>query len=594
MASTYTLTSNSYDGRYMQLVCTQTKNITANTSTISWTLSSIGGNSNYYSTGATTVTINGEQVYYKERVSHTSKVFPAAKGSVSGTLTVNHNTNGTKSIYVNFSTDIYYQNIKTYSGSWTLDSIPRAATLKSATDFTDVTNPSITYANPAGTGIDKIEAFIYSNDEKTVLMSAKVLDRGKTAATFTLDSTTLNNLYDASKNSNSIKVKYRLRTTAGTNTFWSESITKTFTVTDANPIAAITHNDNNAAMTALTGSSTKYVRYHSNMVYSIAATAQKKADIKSYLLTIGAQSGSTQSGTITAIDGTEYALTVTDSRGNTNTNRSAAIDCVPYINLTCEQKVKLELVGETGLTATLEVSGNYYSGSFGAVENNIRLYYRYKQQTGDFTDWKSFNTAPSVSNGTYTATTVATGLSYDKTYTFECAAFDAVFTDGVISASYTATFKPVFDWSRTDFNFNVPVNINGNLAVNGADLTTDFVVETGTEAMGSNGTWYWRKWASGKAECYGIRNYGNMGISTAWGNLYTSADFQQSLPTGLFVSVPVSNINIVKTDSGGCWISTQGASGGSATQTGKFIVCRPTSFTAQQVYIGFNCIGRWK
>ena len=154
MASTFILTSSSYGGRYLQLSCSQVRNIAANKSTISWTLSSVGGSVNYYSTGPTTVTINGTQVYYKERVSYSKEVFPAAKGSVSGTIEVGHETLGDKSIAVSLSTAIYGTTVKTASGTWQLDSIPRQATITVASNFTDVANPSITFSNPGGFPMD--------------------------------------------------------------------------------------------------------------------------------------------------------------------------------------------------------------------------------------------------------------------------------------------------------------------------------------------------------------------------------------------------------------------------------------------------------
>lgn len=99
--------SASYDGRYLQLDITESVNVVNNTSTLSWTLTSTGGSSTYYTIDATTVTINGTQVYYKARTVWDSKVFPAKKGSVSGTITVAHDSNGSKTITVGFSTRVY-------------------------------------------------------------------------------------------------------------------------------------------------------------------------------------------------------------------------------------------------------------------------------------------------------------------------------------------------------------------------------------------------------------------------------------------------------------------------------------------------------
>lgn len=119
--------SASYEGRYLQLTITETVNVAANTSTLNWTLTSAGGSANYYTVDATTVTINGTQVYYKARTAWDAKVFPAAKGSTSGSITVAHNSDGKKSITVGFSTRVYIYGPQEYGGSMTLTAIDRTA-----------------------------------------------------------------------------------------------------------------------------------------------------------------------------------------------------------------------------------------------------------------------------------------------------------------------------------------------------------------------------------------------------------------------------------------------------------------------------------
>ena len=122
-----TFKSNSYEGRYLQLDITESVNVKANTSTLTWTLQCLGGSVNYYSTAPTTVTINGTVVYSKGATSWDSKAFPAAKGSTSGTITVAHGSDGKKSITVGFSTRVYYSTAQEYGGSMTLTNIDRTA-----------------------------------------------------------------------------------------------------------------------------------------------------------------------------------------------------------------------------------------------------------------------------------------------------------------------------------------------------------------------------------------------------------------------------------------------------------------------------------
>lgn len=75
-----TFTSASYDGRYLQLSISESVNVASNKSTLTWTLTSAGGASSYYTIDDTTVIINGTQVYYKARTAWDDRVFPAAKG----------------------------------------------------------------------------------------------------------------------------------------------------------------------------------------------------------------------------------------------------------------------------------------------------------------------------------------------------------------------------------------------------------------------------------------------------------------------------------------------------------------------------------
>ena len=146
-----TYTSNMYNGRYLQLTVTETVNAASNSSTLSWTLTSAGGASTYYTIEETTVKINGTQVYYKARTAWDSYVFPAAKGSVSGTIDVPHGSDGTKSVAIEFLTSVYYYGATDYGGTMDLTDIDRTAPTVScsisnitATSFKITANSSAT------------------------------------------------------------------------------------------------------------------------------------------------------------------------------------------------------------------------------------------------------------------------------------------------------------------------------------------------------------------------------------------------------------------------------------------------------------------
>lgn len=180
MANTFTLKSSSYDGRYMELVCTQTPSDSNNNySTINWTLTTKGGSVNYYSTGPTKVIINGQTVYSLSRVAWDSYKFPAKKGSVSGTLTVAHENDGYKSINVSFSTAIKEATVGTYSGTWTLDAIPRYATITQSVKYKDEENITIDWVSDS-----VIDYLWYSIDDGNTWVGASVGDA--TSGTYTI------------------------------------------------------------------------------------------------------------------------------------------------------------------------------------------------------------------------------------------------------------------------------------------------------------------------------------------------------------------------------------------------------------------------
>ena len=587
MAKTYTITSSStYDGRKMILTCTQVQDIANNKSTINWTLKTEGGSMNYYTTGPTTVKINGVVVYSKERTGE--RVFPCAVGSVSGSTSVAHNNDGSKSISVSLTTAIWYGEYyaKTDSGTWTLDNNPRAATLTSAQDFNDTQNPTITYNNPSGNVASSLQAcisFTGSNDD------IPYRDVSKTGSSYTFNLTdaerqTLLNATLSGKTSRT--VYFYLKTVIGGQTFY-KWLAKTFTVIDCEPEISVIFSDIDSYIyeNGLTGNDALYIKHESDLNYVIQATTKKGASISSYKAECGTQSANTADGTLVNIDGNSVKFTITDNRGNSK-SLEYALDVIEYVRPTVNLEASITMSGETEATANLNISGKYFSGSLGAVDNTLTIYYRHKTNNGEFGDWVN-TTITSPSHETeYSGSFKVSGLDYSEAHTFQVRVQDKI--NEAISLERTLTIYPVFDWSKTDFNFNVPVSFQG-------DTMVDMIIDQGTAAMGSNGTWYWTKWKSGRAECYGVRNYGNMAVNVAWGSaMYCSQDFTQDLPSGLFVDAPdFQNIHVYRAGNA-CWI-TQGYGGvPSASSTNKFCVCYPYSSTISQVYLTFDIKGRWK
>jgi hypothetical protein len=327
----------------------------------------------------------------------------------------------------------------------------------------------------------------------------------------------------------------------------------------------------------------------SDAAVSINAVAKKGATITRCDCWCGSYNEHNTNGIfrIVGVESGTINVSATDSRNN-KVSATITKTLIPYVKVSCNVGIEMELAGSTGATATLYIRGNYFNGSFGATSNSITLQYRRTDDNGTWGSWTTISVPTSAfSNDKYSVEKSITGLNYKKQYKFQCRVSDKL--TSASTGEIVSSLQPIFDWSGSDFNFNVPVNFQGG-------VLNDFIVEQGTEAMGSNGTWYWFKYKSGRSECYGLRNFGNMGVSTAHGALYRSAALTQQLPQGVFLtnSVPdYISINVVANGTG--WICRDG--GGSSPAyytTGSFYVVSPTSGNQSAVWLGFHVMGRWK
>ena len=112
----------------------------------------------------------------------------------------------------------------------------------------------------------------------------------------------------------------------------------------------------------------------------------------------------------------------------------------------------------TSGVATINITGTWFNGSFGATANTLTVQYRYKSSSSSsWGSWTNISNVTKNSDGTYSATATKSGLSYTDTYNFQARVTDKINT--VSSKEYTGKSLPVFDWSKDDFNFNVPVSV---------------------------------------------------------------------------------------------------------------------------------------
>lgn len=135
-----------------------------------------------------------------------------------------------------------------------------------------------------------------------------------------------------------------------------------------------------------------------------------------------------------------------------------------------------------------------------------------------------------------------------------------------------------------------PRGYEGNKGINFHNgVVADFVVEQGTSDI-----WEYRKWYSGKVECWGKWAIG-MYINNAWGTslYYTKLD-AHTFPAGLFTSAP--KCQVTAECRGGetwAWLAMCGETTKDYTPSALF--CSPTRIdTAVGFNILYYAIGKWK
>lgn len=207
----------------------------------------------------------------------------------------------------------------TASGSISLDRIARNATIVTANDFTDETNPTLTYSNPSSFSCDVSIEFAGGS-----ITRAKAISGAGGSYTMQLTDEERTTLRNASKNSPTLKVTYALKTTIDGTAYYSRADRKMNVVDAAPELGKVSYEDTNAATVAVTGDKSRIVQNHSVLTVTIpTATAKKGATIASYTIAFGGVSKTvTSSGTVSlgAVDVSySQALTVTatDSRGFT-------------------------------------------------------------------------------------------------------------------------------------------------------------------------------------------------------------------------------------------------------------------------------------
>ena len=436
------------------------QNISNNNSVVSWSLQLISTTGTISSSAnkSWSVTVNGSKYSGTNTIGISTNT---TKTLASGSTTIAHNSDGTKTFSFSFSQqfDINYSGVgqigtKSGSGSGTLTTIPRTSSV-SATSA-NIGSPITITINRASSSFTHTLTYSFCNLTGTIATKT-----GSTSVSWTLPTS----FYEQIPNAKSSWGRVTCQTYNGSTLIGSSEARFDVYVNESSnkPTISATVVDSNSKTKTLTGDENKLIKYYSTAKFTVTGSPKNSATIKTLNATYNGNTTS-KTGASTWTDqysgcvSGSYSFTATDSRGF-SVSQTVSKTLINYIKLTCVLDTSLSVNG----ALTLKMNGNYFNGSFGAKNNSLRVGYRYKTSGGSYSNWTYVT--PTISGNAYTATATVNGLDYQQSYIVQAWAGDQIYEAGlggdVYSAEKQVSSKPIFDWGKNDFHFHVPVYING-------------------------------------------------------------------------------------------------------------------------------------
>lgn len=183
-----------------------------------------------------------------------------------------------------------------------------------------------------------------------------------------------------------------------------------------------------------------------------------------------------------------------------------------------------EYVGDCG--------SNVFNNSWTATDDGVAIVKANWNTSGNFAYWyvSDQTDGRQVANlgGTANGTTLTTMIPIIKGHTYQSPAKNAV------SGAYFYFYK--FTLKET-----IP------------EPAVDYIVEQGTATPDSYGTWTYRKWNSGVAECWRDLSVTSFAPATAVGGFYGRALSPYLFPTDLFIETPKGFFNLSSWGTGYFW-----------------------------------------
>lgn len=456
-------TSNTYI-KYRIIVTENSYSVANNTSNVTVKVQAWRTNQGYETYGTGTCYVNIDGTTYSQSISSSQKItYNSYTQLFSKTLTINHNTDGSKALYV--SSYISHSRFNSTSQGFTvnLTNIPRSATITNAPNFNDTQNPTITYSNSAGNDISSLQACISLNGSNDDIVYRNISKTG-TSYTFNLTEAERNVLRQATTTSKNRTVYFYIKTVINGSTFYTNKAV-TLSIVNANPTFSVSYLDTNSTTTSITNNNQQIIQNNSILKINITnATALKYANLTNASInvngvvttqTLNSSSITFNVGTLNVSQNLIIPVTITDSRGN-STTQNLTIQVLEWSLPTAI--ITLERESNFYTETNLNVNADYSSLD---SKNEITIQYQIKKTTD-----ASYGALTTIQDN------VETQFNADNHYSWNV---KVILTDKIGSTTYNLfLYKgiPLMFWDRLLSSVSIncfPTN-QYSLALNGIDV----------------------------------------------------------------------------------------------------------------------------
>lgn len=358
-----------------------------------------------------------------------------------------------------------------------------------------------------------------------------------------------------------------------------------------------------------------YLRGISKVKATFSGEGKYKATVDSYSMEIDGKSYPSpyESDIITTSGEVTVVGTGKDSRGftNTDTKTITVIEYeAPYIlpyngynRVICERCTEDGTADDSGTYLHVKGTRNYTKINTNGIVNTCSVKCRYKPEGGNWSH--GIGEGVSVLRSDDTASDefdiVLPDINLDPAviYTVELNIVDDANIIKAMEFSIPSEYvdfefreggkgiglgKHATEVNLLDCDWNA--KFRKNLII-GDDAVTDFVLAEGTD-----GIWYYRKWHSGKVECWG-RSSVSVNISEPWGAIYYGSVDSYAYPSGLFTSAPMCQVTAeFGSTLQAAWLCIAGAS--TIENAPAVWFCRPMVEENAGFDILYYAIGTWK